>query len=133
MKGSYRVPTGSSRCPKRESESPSIPSRMNRLFSAMPSSMCCPRGEAAHAWNEATDSSRKVSACSRAENTPRRLTHPPRLVETVTSGEVVTTRSANSLRARPMEARIRPKHSWVESRSPRGTGNASGTATAGTS
>ena len=57
----------------------------------MPSSMCCPRGEAAHTWKEATASSRKVSACSRAENTPRRLTQPPRLVETVTSGDVVTT------------------------------------------
>ena len=99
----------------------------------MPSSMCCPRGDAAHAWNEATASSRKVSARSRAENTPRRLTQPPRFVETVTSGDVVTIRSANSLRSRPIEARIRPKLSWVESRSPPGTGNASGTAMAGAS
>ena len=39
MKGSYSVPTGSSRSPLIACDSPSADSRMNRFISAMPSSM----------------------------------------------------------------------------------------------
>ena len=42
MNGSYSVPIGNSRSPLIECDRPSAESRMNRLFSAMPSSMCWP-------------------------------------------------------------------------------------------
>ena len=45
MKGSYSVPTGSSRSPLIACDRPSAESMMNRFISAMPSSMCCPFGE----------------------------------------------------------------------------------------
>ena len=62
----------------------------------MPSSMCWPLGENSQLKVEGMRSLLKVSAsCSRA-NRPRRLTQAPRLVETVTSGEVVTMRSASA-------------------------------------
>ncbi len=116
MNGSYSVPIGSSRSPLIECESPSAESRMNRLFSAMPSSMCWPLGENSQVKVEGMRSFLKVSAISSRANRPRRLTHGPRLVETVTSGEVVTMRSANgSLAARDLveqraEAGLRRGH-----------------------
>ncbi len=53
----------------------------------------------------------KVSASSSRANRPRRLTQGPRLVETVTSGEMVTMRSARSpARARKrVEQRAEPR------------------------
>ena len=49
----------------------------------------------------------KVSAMLSRANSPRRLTQGPRLVETVTSGDVVTMRCANSLSPRPISLRMR--------------------------
>ena len=92
MKGSYSVPTGSSRSPLIECESPSADSRMNRFISAMPSSICWPCGENSQLKVEGMRSLLKVSAMASRANSPRRLTQGPRLVETVTSGEVVTMR-----------------------------------------
>ena len=90
MKGSYSVPIGSSRSPKMLWLNPIAASIRNRLFSAIPSSICCPdcplpqrcADISLRAWN--------TSSCACIANTPRRLTQGPRLVETVTSGEVVT-------------------------------------------
>ncbi len=63
----------------------------------MPSSMCWPSGEKRHFCADGMRSSRKVSAISPVENSPRRFTQGPRLVETVTSGEVVTICAASGL------------------------------------
>ena len=52
------------------------------------------RGAIAQSWAETTFSSRNTSSRSRRSKMPRRLTQPPRLVETVTSGDVVTMRLA---------------------------------------
>ena len=46
---------------------------------------------------------------------PRRFTHPLKFVETVTSGEIVTTRAARSVSLEPMSLRIRPKPLCVDS------------------
>ncbi len=97
MKGSYRVPIGSSRTPLMECDRPSAERLMNRFDSAMPSSMCWPFGENSQLKVEGICSLLKVSAIASRANRPRRLTQGPRLVETVTSGEVVTMRCANSI------------------------------------
>ena len=97
----------------------------------MPSSMCWPCGDIAQRCAETTFSSRNASARSVRSKMPRRLTQAPRLVETVTSGEVVTMRRASSLSPAAMSPRIRPNASWVDWRSPRGTGRLAGTATGG--
>ena len=97
MNGSYSVPIGSSRSPLIECDSPSADNRMNRFISAMPSSMCWPLGENSQLKVEGMRSLLKVSAMLSRANRPRRLTHGPRLVETVTSGEVVTMRSASAV------------------------------------
>jgi len=55
-----------------------------------------------------------TSSFSSSEKTPRRLTQGPRLVETVTSGDVVTIWSASAVSVRAISARILPKPSWVE-------------------
>ena len=73
---------------------------MNRFISAMPSSMCWPFGENSQLKVEGMRSLLKGRPCSSRANRPRRLTQAPRLVETVTSGEVVTMRSANGSLAR---------------------------------
>src|SRR6476646_3740312 len=96
MKGSYSVPTGSRRSPLIECESPSADSRMNRFISAMPSSICWPCGEKSQLKVEGMRSRLKVSAMTSRANSPRRFTQGPRLVDTVTSGEVVTMRRAKS-------------------------------------
>jgi len=56
--------------------------------------------------------SRKMSAGSARSKMPRRLTQGPRLVETVTSGEVVTMRSASAVSLAAMSPKILPKASW---------------------
>ncbi len=50
---------------------------------------------------------------SRANN-PRRLTHGPRLVDTVTSGEVVTTREASGVCSRASSLSSAPKPNCVD-------------------
>ena len=61
----------------------------------MPSSMCWPFRLSDHFCIETTFSERKTSSRSARSKMPRWFTQPPRLVETVTSGEVVTMRSAS--------------------------------------
>src|SRR5262249_19031407 len=69
-----------------------------------------------------------VSAIASRANRPRRFTQAPRLVETVTSGEVVTMRAAYSPWSRPISLRIAPKPAcvditgWIETGSSSGTG-----------
>jgi hypothetical protein len=48
----------------------------------------------------------------------------PEIVDTVTSGDVVTMRSASASSYAPISPRVRPNASWFESRSPRGIGSA---------
>jgi hypothetical protein len=48
------------------------------------------------------------------KDSPRQLTHAPRLVDTVTSGEVVTMRRANSLSCLPISCMNRPKPCCVD-------------------
>ena len=56
----------------------------------------------------------KMSAMLSRANKPRRFTHGPRLVETVTSGEVVTMRSASGVFSRASAFRIAPKPNCVD-------------------
>src|SRR5207253_4906057 len=56
-----------------------------------------------------------VSASASRAKSPRRLTHGPRLVETVTSGEAVTRRRASSPSLLPISLRRRPNPVWVDS------------------
>ena len=105
---------GSSRSPNSEWDSPAAPSSRNRFISAMPSSICWPPGEKSHFWALGIRSARKMSASSSRANNCRRFTHGPRLVDTVTSGEVVTIRSARSLSVRAIASRTLPKAAWVE-------------------
>ena len=114
MNGSYSVPIGSSRSPLIECDSPSADSRMNRFISAMPSSMCWPLGENSQLKVEGMRSLLKVSAMLSRANRPRRLTHGPRLVETVTSGEVVTMRSASAVFSRASSLSSAPKPNCVD-------------------
>ena len=97
MNGSYSVPIGSSRSPLIACDRPSADSRMNRFISAMPSSMCWPFGENSQAKVEGMRSFLNVSGMHSRANSPRRFTQAPRLVETVTSGEVVTMRDGECL------------------------------------
>jgi len=68
---------------------PAAPSNRKRFCSAMPSSMCCPSGVMPQRCALASLASRNTS-CGCAVEHPRRFTHGPRLVETATSGLVVT-------------------------------------------
>ena len=81
--------------PERSAASPSAASIRNRLLSAMPSSICwpacCPPISAP--MGSSPPGTRPPVPARR--NRPRWLTQAPRLVETVTSGEVVTMRSAS--------------------------------------
>ena len=130
MNGSYNVPTGSSFSPNNGPARPRAASMMNRLFSAMPSSICWPVSERAHFCAETTFSVRKISSRARRLKMPRWFTQAPRLVETVTSGEVETMRPARSLCPLPRAFRIWPKAACVEIRSAFTVGKSSGTATA---
>ena len=114
MNGSYSVPIGSSRSPLIECDRPSADSRMNRFISAMPSSMCWPFGENSQLKVEGMRSLLKVSAMLSRANRPRRLTQGPRLVETVTSGEVVTMRSASGVFSRASSLSSAPKPNCVD-------------------
>ncbi len=130
MNGSYRVPTGSRRSPNKGPARPSAASIRNRLFSAIPSSTCWPARLCAQTWAEATRSALNTSACSRRLNTLRRLTQAPRLVDTVTSGEVVMIRAASSESPRASSPMARPNASWVDARRTwRPIGSTSGTGT----
>ena len=131
MKGSYSVPTGSSRSPLIECDRPSADSRMNRFISAMPSSICWPLGENSQLKVDGMRSLLKVSAMASRANRPRRFTHGPRLVETVTSGEVVTMRWAKSLSPRPISLSSAPKPVCVDIVGWMATGRLSGTSIAG--
>ena len=94
----------------------------------MPSSTCWPRRLSAQSCDDARRSCRNTSACSARLNTLRRLTHGPRLVDTVTSGEVVMMRAASSPSSRASSPMIRPNASWVEARlARRPTGSVAGT------
>ena len=114
MNGSYSVPTGSRRSPNNSWARPAAPSSRNRFISAMPSSICWPWGEKCHFWALGMRWRWKISAISSAANSARRFTQPPRLVETVTSGEVVTMRRARSVSVLAIASMIRPKAVWVE-------------------
>src|SRR5580693_4093746 len=83
-----------SRSPLMECDRPSADSAMNKFISAMPSSMCWPVGEKSQLKVEGMRSLLNVSAKTSRANRPRRLTHEPRLVDTVTSGDVVTMQAA---------------------------------------
>ena len=95
-------------------ERPSAESSMNRFISAMPSSTCWPLGENSQLKVEGMRSLLKVSAIASRANSPRRFTQPPRLVETVTSGEVVTMRCANSPSCLPISLSSAPKPACVD-------------------
>ena len=88
---------------------------MNRFISAMPSSICWPLGENSQLKVEGMRSLLKVSASFSRANRPRRLTQAPRLVETVTSGEVVTMRSRElAVCSRPSSLSSAPKPACVD-------------------
>jgi hypothetical protein len=56
----------------------------------------------------------KVSAIASRAKSFRRFTQAPRLVDTVTSGEAVTMRFANSLSDLPISLSSRPKPACVD-------------------
>src|SRR6188768_766951 len=114
MNGSYSVPIGNSRSPLIECDRPSAESAMNRLFSAIPSSMCCPVGVNSQLKVEAMRSLLNVSAIFSRANRLRRFTHGPRLVETVTSGDVVTMRLTKSESPRPSSLSNAPNPNCVD-------------------
>jgi hypothetical protein len=99
---------------------------MNRFISAIPSSMCWPFGEKSQVKVEGMRSCLNVSASASRAKSPRRLTKAPRLVETVTSGEQVTIRSAKGSLPRAISLRIRPKPCWVDMAGCIGTASLSG-------
>ena len=94
----------------------------------MPSSMCWPFLFPLHFWADAIFAFAKTSGISLRRKSPRWFTQAPRLVETVTSGEVVTIRSARSPPCFERSSRMRPKAACVDCSSPAGAGMA-GTAT----
>ena len=76
--------------------SPAAASSRKRLFSAMPSSMCCPFGPCTHWLTDMTPDALAWSAASSTANCPRWFRKPERFVEVVTSGAIVTMRSASA-------------------------------------
>jgi hypothetical protein len=87
---------------------------MNKLFSAMPSSTCWPASVCDQTWAEGMRRALKTSSTRRRWKTPRRFTKPPRPVETVTSGEVVTTRRPKSVSSLAISNITLPKAAWVD-------------------
>ena len=87
---------------------------MNKFISAMPSSICWPLGENSQVNVEGMRSPLNVSAIASRANRRRRLTHGPRLVDTVTSGDVVTMRAASSPVPRAISLSSAPKPTWVD-------------------
>ena len=75
----------------------------------------------------------KVSFISSRAKRPRRFTQAPRLVETVTSGEVVTMRAAKGSPERASSLRISPKPCCVDIAACFGAAMASGTGICGAS
>ena len=93
----------------------------------MPSSMCWPVGANSQLKVEAMRSLLNVSAIFSRANSLRRFTHGPRLVETVTSGDVVTMRLTKSESPRPSSLSSAPNPNcvdmvgWIEIASSAGT------------
>src|SRR3546814_11029113 len=85
-----------------------------RLCSAMPSSKCWPRGDWPQRWAETTWTSRNTSWRSLHEKMPRWFTQPPRLVDTVTYGGVVTPFCDSGLPDLPNWLRILLKPSFID-------------------
>src|SRR6185437_5790785 len=85
-----------------------------------PSSICCPLLFAPHFCAEAIFACAKTSGTALRRKRPRWFTHAPRLVDTVTSGDVVTIRSARSPPAFERSSRMRPNAAWVDCSSPEG-------------
>ena len=104
---------------------------MNRFISAMPSSMCWPFGENSQLKVDGMRSLLNVSAIASRANRPRRFTHGPRLVETVTSGEVVTMRAATSDFSRASSLSSAPKPNCVDMVGWIATGSTFGTSSFG--
>ena len=78
-----------------------------------------PKRPKSHFAVEGIFAARNVSSRTVRANSLRRLTQGPSPVVPVTSGEVVTMRSASGVASRPISSRILPKACWVEiSRSP---------------
>ena len=101
---------------------------MNKFISAMPSSMCWPVGEKSQLNVDGMRSLLNVSARASRANRPRRLTHEPRLVDTVTSGDVVTMRAASGVSLRAISLSSAPKPVCVDVFGWNGTGSSAGTA-----
>ena len=80
----------------------------------MPSSICWPLGLISHFWGDISPRSLNTSSRLAIENRPRRLTQGPRLVDTVTSGDVVTMRSASGPPCLAISSRMRPNPVCVE-------------------
>ena len=80
----------------------------------MPSSKCWPLGLISHFCGESSPRSLNTSSWLDRENSPRRFTHGPKLVDTVTSGEAVTMRSASGPPARAISSSTRPKPACVD-------------------
>ena len=103
--------------------SPAAASIRNRLLSAMPELDMLAIVVPPHFCADAIFALAKTSGISLRRNRPRWLTQAPRLVETVTSGEVVTMRSARSPPALDRSSRMRPNAAWVDCSSPAGAGS----------
>ena len=101
---------------------------MNKFISAMPSSICWPVGENSQLKVDGIRSLLNVSAKASRANRPRRLTHEPRLVDTVTSGDVVTMRAASGVSSRAISLSSAPKPVCVDIFGWIGTGSSAGTA-----
>ena len=80
----------------------------------MPSSTCWPPGEKAHFWVDGTASPLNTSARPSRANSPRRFTQGESPVETVTSGDSVTIRSAIPPVPRAISPRIFPNAPCVD-------------------
>ena len=93
----------------------------------MPSSMCWPAGDCRQ---RSRRSSPRKSTASAGANTPILLIQPPRLVDTLTSGDVVTMRSATPATS-PRRVRTRPNVSCVDVVPTAGTLVASGIGSTG--
>ena len=76
--------------------------------------MCWPAGENSQLKVEAMRSLLNTSAIFWRANRLRRFTHGPRLVETVTSGEVVTMRLTKSESPRPSSFNSAPNPNCVD-------------------
>ena len=99
-----------SRSPLMECDRPSADSAMNKFISAMPSSICWPVGEKSQFECRRNALALERPAKASRANRPRRLTHEPRLVDTVTSGDVVTMRAASGVSLRAISLSSAPRN-----------------------